>query len=457
MTKKYKEKMPWSVFFMTLSLSSLFFGLWVFLTPLKTIRGGAQISDQLRLIANKKMIEKFVAEFQISPVSMREVAIYSEDYTFYLYDQSGERLDYHPLTDRDWLLRAFGPDGMENTLLSAPDYYVSSFSDKPLHGVMYTWPGKPHFFPAPVLSGSYSPDRKKFARIYQHDYLEQSLLLVRLADSDSFSLISFHDRVEEFLWLPDSGSIVFTAVGSERYRDGIYLWNLRTNTTNQLLSKGDLSFWQNDASREQQWFLSLAGISDEGLLYSFVAPRNESSLSLDGYFSGTWFRIFNLDRNGEELKNRGMGYIISPDEMSFGLIEAVNCFDGLGLQQEWCDLPLKGGFDEVLEKWQLFSQEVSNTPVFSYSMWVLSMIYHDAYALWNQLSPAEKRKLSQEKVDEVLASYGAEIAQTLGEQPLTPHWIKAMAVYFWEMFVARESLSFRLTDLVLKPQNSEME
>ena len=60
MAKKYKEKMPWSVFFMTLSLSGLFFGLWVFLTPLKTIRGGAQISDQLRLIANKKMIEKLM-------------------------------------------------------------------------------------------------------------------------------------------------------------------------------------------------------------------------------------------------------------------------------------------------------------------------------------------------------------------------------------------------------------
>ena len=83
-------------------------------------------------------------------------------------------------------------------------------------------------------------------------------------------------------------------------------------------------------------------------------------------------------------------------------------------------MPLKGGFDEVLEKWQLFSQEVSNTPVFSYSMWVLSMIYHDAYALWSQLSPAEKRKLSQEKVDEVLASYGAEIYF----QGMCWHWIQ---------------------------------
>lgn len=467
MMKKIRSGAFTGRFFSWLFMSSVLLVLWAFLTPSENPGRDSAVSDEERLWKTAAAIRAFVEEFHVAPLKLREVAVYGEgSHDVSLYDAYGERLGYQVLSPDDWLLRAFGPDRSGNHTLNPADAFAASFqTEGPPVGFQYRWPGGPHFFPAPLLSGACSPDGTKCARIYQHDDLGQSLLLVQGYGDLPRVQLGFHDRVEEFLWLPDSSGLVLTGVGSERYRDGIYLWDLRTDATRLLWGASEALGRFADQSGDARWFLSLAGISPEGQLYAFASAKQEGQLLPDKFFVGDQLLVFDLGDRDKGHHPSKLAAPLPPDLlnpvlMGRRMLSALSCPDELSAEEGklaavagWCQLSLTGEAGQVLMDWQGYSERVAGSVVFPYSLWILSLIYHDTRKLWAALDVKQQSLYSSDKkTQQILSAYGAEIAQALRQQLLAPQWTKAMAAYFQGMFFAREGLSFRMTDLVLQPQ-----
>ncbi|WP_457835994.1 hypothetical protein, partial [Staphylococcus aureus] len=72
-------------------------------------------------------------------------------------------------------------------------------------------------------------------------------------------MVAPHDAVEEFLWLPAGDRIVFTATGSNRYRDGLYLWDLRTDSVINLLDTVHMQGQVAPAKTTASYWLALGG------------------------------------------------------------------------------------------------------------------------------------------------------------------------------------------------------
>ena len=411
------------------------------------------LPDLLRLKTNEKIIKDFIKEIEVAPLKLREINVYGLKKLTYLYDKFGQRFQYVPLSDRDWILRSFGSDGMQNTILSERDTFVSSWGKKENVGVSYKYQDKPHYFPPSLLQGALSPDEKWVAKLYQHSYLEQSLLVVKNAKESDLVMIAFHDRIEEFLWVPNSTQIIFTASGSLRYRDGVYLWNLRTNATKQLIGKENNLPGGASVDHAHQWYLSLGGINkNEDLAYVFLYPRITDVLEFSQFFKNNSLQIFNL--NSEKLIKNEQKFDLHPLSLLRGLKSVQSCQRGSLLQKRWCELSLEGSFEKALNQWQTFGELAAGEPILSYSLLVLTLLYHDAVKKWDlkmrenlRDEQGETEELNDKKIREILSSYGAEIAQTLKMLPLAPSWVQGMSHNLWNVLIEKKYLPYQFSQL----------
>ena len=389
-------------------------------------------------------------EFDMSPVRLREFQVFEIDRYSYLHDQFGQRFDYIPLSENEWLLRSFGQDGIQNTLLTVYDDYIASWTGKEQKGVAYDYPNPPHLYPSALLEGYYSPDGKMIAKLFKHEYLNHSILVVHEVDGKPFVNVAFHDQVEEFYWLPDSKQIVFTASGSVRYRDGAYLWNLKTNTADQILGKESLMPWKSTNGESFQWYLSLGGIDvEQNQLYLFIQPRLEHSMPFFQFFSRESLIVYDLTKTVPTKLTEQHTKVLKDflkDPLS-GLRHIKRCSKGTSLQKNWCELSYRGFFEEVLLNWQNYTEGSARSQMFTYSLWVLSILYLDVLTLWDQ------KLKSHEKSDptrDILATYGAEIAQTLRLQNMSPLWVQAMAEHFWGLLIVGKSLPHTITSISIE-------
>ena len=440
-------------FLSSLAISWAFFFLWVFLTPSEPNNfGNSQINNTLRLSANRKIIRRFMQEFDMSPLRLREFQVFGIDRYSYLHDQFGQRFNYIPLSENDWLMRSFGRDGIQNTLLTVYDDYVASWTGKKTQGVSYDYPNPPHIYPPALLEGYYSPDGKMIAKLFKHEYLSHSILVVHEVTGKPFVNVAFHDQVEEFYWLPDSKQIVFTASGSFRYKDGAYLWNLKTNTAAQILGKESILPWESSAGESYQWYLSLGGVDTKNNhLYIFIQPRSEYSMAFFEFFSPDSLFVYDLTKTSplknDEYKEKALLHF-KKDPLN-GLMQIKHCDKGTTLQQNWCHLDYRGFFEEVLLNWQSYTEDSARSQMFTYSLWALSIFYLDVLSLWDQKPESSD---DSDPTRNILATYGAEIAQTLRLQNMSPLWVQAMAEYFWELLIVGKSLPQVVSPISLKSE-----
>lgn len=389
-------------------------------------------------------------EFDMSPLRLREFQVFGIERYSYLHDQYGQRFDYIPLSENEWILRSFGNDGIQNTLLTVYDDYIASWTGKEQLGVTYEYPTPPHLYPSALLEGYLSPDGKMIAKLFKHEYLNHSILVVHELEGKPFVNVAFHDQVEEFYWLPDSKQIVFTASGSVRYKDGAYLWNLKTNTADQILGKESILPWENSAGETYQWYLSLGGIDvDKNQLYLFIKPRSGHSMAFFEFFSPDSLFVYDLANTVPiEVKDQHQTILkaFNKDPLR-GLMQINSCKLGTLLQKNWCHLSYNGFFEEVLLNWQNYTEGSARSQMFTYSLWVLSILYLDVLTLWDQKSTNNKKS---DPTRDILATYGAEIAQTLRLQNMSPLWVQAMAEYFWELLIVGKTLPHSVTSISLK-------
>jgi hypothetical protein len=94
----------------------------------------------------------------------------------------------------------------------------------------------------------------------------------------------------------------------------------------------------------------------------------------------------------------------------------------------------------VLLAWHTFIDKQSASPLFPYALWALSSFYNESYAI---LANHRRRDA------EVLRTYGTEIARALINYPLSPTYLRSMALHLYENLMEGKAARYQLGRLVL--------
>jgi len=399
---------------------------WVALTfrpPYQPIpRTRANLSSDGRALAS------FLGKYKKSPDDMGELRAFAaaEHMRFRAYDTYGQRLDYLKLDAEHYILRSFAGDGVQNTMNGQPDMGIAHWGARPPRNPVYryTTDGAPGLYPAALLMGADSPDHSWYARLFVDASNGTRLLLARQKGKAARFMTAPHDAVEEFLWLPDGKRIVYTATGSVRHRDGLYLWNLANDSLVNLTDLARSSLPMSPAARDEGLNLALAGVGAKGPTVSvYAASRGNGPLDPRVFFSRE--HLVNLTvPEGHTPKPlaqpRGPEASVPPLAQPFLLAARLDGAGGLNAQKAWLALPLDGTLEDVLLAWQHFSEREDHSPLLPYCLWVLSSLYGQGSAL---LAPLGSRDA------DVLRTYGAEIARGLLNYPLAPSYLKGLALF----------------------------
>lgn len=426
---------------------------WVILAQPQFTQAGRPLAvTKQRLAVAGRAIRSYLETHEKAPVSFNLLRAYahSEGLSVSAFDGYGQRFDYLRLDERHYLLRSFGSDAAQNTLGGAPDIGLVSWGPRPEFSLSYKIPaGAPRigFYPAALVEGSDSPDGVSHARLFADRDALTRRLVVRLKSSSEFFMVAPHDRVEEFFWLPSSNRIVYTATGSTRHRDGLYVWDLDQDSVENLTDKARGSLPISPSAQGNRLWLSLAGLSSQGpTVYVFAGLRHDGMLDPAQFFDDANLFGFQVDHDkgsrflmGDSLKSLGFA---PPYKKTLDLSAGLDIKGGTPAQAAWLKLSAEGNLEKLLLNWHQFSETHDESPLFPYGLWLLSSVYGEGFALLSKL---------QSKDAEVLRSFGAEIARALINLELAPSYLKSLALYNHEQLMDGLFLPYSLAKLTIPP------
>jgi len=253
--------------------------------------------------------------------------------------------------------------------------------------------------------------------------------------------IAPHDHVDEFFWIPGTTKIIFTASQSQRYRDGIYLWDTRQTVAENLIDQPDL--WSALSSRfKDHLFATLSGVfieNDRPYLLAFIQSASPGEeLSPYDFFSRKNIAV--IDLNAGRLTDPTQFKFIAnlkPENFLFKNLFAAEPVPDSNLlaplQREYANLPRSEPWRFILESWQPFTSRNMGSPVFYYSLWYL-------IAFYDQFSATAAT--SSEKT--VTAGYTHELATALSQNELAPSYLTGMAIWVVVQLDQGKSVNLRL-------------
>lgn len=411
---------------------------WITAIPGITLGSDPELETRKRLLQNEKLIEHFVREYGEVPSSLTDLMIFAKgtNRTFDSHDGFGERFDYLRLDRDHYTLRSFGKDGVQNTLLTKADEAIFKSGKIPPRAITYNYTRQltPHWFPAALLLGCDAPNHTWYSRLFIDAAAGTRRLLVRHHKHTDLHMFAPHDSVEEFLWLPDGHRIVFTASGSRRYRDGVYLWDILSDEITNLyeIATAQPGFVAGDERQEHLAF-ALAGVyleptADRATVMIYAGQRAGGTIDPSSFFSAPNLLLFAVGPSPtkplllslNELEAARVGTPVTHDLVLGQHIQAVD--QASKTQAGWMRLPLSGDFGKLLEDWQSYTEKQAGSPLFPYGLWYLAALYGEIYGLSQLKAPADR-------TTEVLRSFGAELAQAAAKEPLAPTYIRGLAAH----------------------------
>lgn len=401
-------------------------------------------------------INSFEKEFKTIPTNLSEIRAYAKTKgkSFFPWDAYGQRLNYLNLGYGHWLLRSFGKDAMQNTLMSARDPLKSNINTQ-IKGVKESFSNFAGLFNPISLLGSFAPKSQWYASIYQDPISGASHLLVRHTKKTSYFMIAQHDTIEEFRWLPDGYRIAYTVTGSSRYKDGIYIWNLLTDKVdlvfpNETRAINSPTFASNTGS----WHLSLAGIKKEPpTIYAFTHFNAHQPLAPGDFYKQSNLIAIEVEENKPRKALSPHSVSISySDTNRISMLSIHGCDTALKQQQLWCNLPQSGNYLDVLDTWQSYAEEIAKTPIFPYTLWRLVELYSDAAKL--RLINKSYIPTTDSPNADTLLLYGEKIATALLNQPQAPSWLRHQAWYAKQQFQQNNPLPYISSSLTLPVEGS---
>lgn len=400
------------------------------------------------LTATKSTLNAFRKANKRLPLDLGEALAWARahDHPMYRFDALGNRLAYTRLSATHYVLRSFGRDERQARFHGNADFAALNFRPADTTALSYRYSSIPSMdmYPAALLAGAEAPGRKWRAEVFLDHETGARTLFVFGRSSPAKIMLAPHDRVEEFLWLPDGLRIIFTATGSSRYGDGVFLWNLIDDSVENLWRTVMASGLPTPTRSEEKLWLSLAGINVNGpTAYIYAKPSTPGGvLNPADFFNKSNLTAVRLPE-GEKRPR-----LVSPQRLSaldlppflkpLDLTAQVDMTAMTPVQAKWLELSLHGEAEKVLVRWQDFSETQAGTILFPYCLWYLSSIYAESFNLMIQ---AESRD------SEVLRSYGAEIAQGLMDYRVGPSYLRALGRYTYMKLLAGEPLPYQFAHL----------
>ncbi|MBM4252580.1 MAG: hypothetical protein FJ146_11465 [Deltaproteobacteria bacterium] len=387
-------------------------------------------------------LQLFFGKYDKTPDNLNVLRSFAAGFSlpFEVYDPFGERIDFIRLDDRHFIIRSFGTDQVQNNLNSAIDIAIVSWGEKAGDPLAYAYPSlpKPEYYPAALLPGAESSSRQLMAKLFADPVSRARRLAVRHLKRDGLYMVAPHDGVEEFFWLPGSDRLVYSATGSTRYRDGLYLWNLNTDTVVNLLEKVRAPTLRGIAQGADAYWLALAGVSEKGpVVYFYLRPRHAGGLSPVEFFDKASIVAIAVPEKG---KPRLANYEEFPNAAAMGPVGTAfiqrSSLKGRGtsLQQDWLELTASNDLEQLLTSWHDISEESAGTSLYPYSLWMLSNLYGESATSGAAIGVRER---------EVLRSYGTEVARALINYPLAPSYLKGLALFNYEELMAGRPLPYK--------------
>ncbi|MEN9834931.1 MAG: hypothetical protein RL011_1124 [Pseudomonadota bacterium] len=432
-----------------------FFGLifpifWVVMTLPSMLPFQALNRTKQFLKEDAGALQLFFGKYDKTPDNLNVLRSFAAGFSlpFEVYDPFGERIDFIRLDDRHFILRSFGTDQVQNNLASAVDIAVVSWGERAGEPLVYAYPNspRPEFYPAALLPGAESPSHQLLAKLFADPVSHARRLVVRHLKRDGLYMVAPHDGVEEFFWLPAGDRLIYSATGSTRYRDGLYLWNLNTDTVVNLLEKVRAPTLRGVAQGADAYWLALAGVSEKGpVVYFYLRPRHAGGLSPVEFFDKSSIVAIAVPEKG---KPRLANYEEFPNAAAMGAIgsayvtKSTLAGRGTSLQQDWLELTTSNDLEQLLTSWHDISEESVGTALYPYSLWMLSNLYGESATTSGALGKRER---------EVLRSYGTEVARALINYPLAPSYLKGLALFNYEELMAGHLLPYKFAEKRSKP------
>lgn len=422
----------WLLFFFCILIPAIWVSSLYFDGPV--VGTASRTAEQLR--NTDRVMQAYLEKYNDVPRTFSELRAFARarQMPFSSFDGYGQRMQYFRLDKENYLLRSFGRDGKQNTIFSDKNAGLMGAKSGKFRptGLVHEYGNVERigFYPAAILLGSVSPNKVWWARLFADHENGTKHLIVRHRDRKDFFMLGRHDGVEEFLWLPDGYRLVFSASGSSKYQDGIYLWNLLDDTVTNVLDESELKTHFTEFSKQGTLFLSLAGIDVVGpKLFAYIGSRSVASLDLAVFFSEACLFSIDLPIGGEKAKMTRASELtsrfVSPLARPWRTDSFIaNASEGTRSQREWLQLPLEGELEDVLATWQRTSEKLADTPLFPYGLWYLSLMYANAYQIVKNQKAAKRRQDS-----EILRSYAAELTDAVIKLPLAPTYLKALSSY----------------------------
>lgn len=405
------------------------------------------------------VLKSFEKSYDDLPISLSELKAFAKKdrLPFPLIDGFGQAFELLRFGKSDFAVRSFGSDGKQNTLETDPDPSIVSWNGPPIEGMHYSYEQEvlPTIFPAPLLLGASSPTGPWTAELIIDPVKHTKGLLVRNRERPTTFMLAAHDQVEEFLWMPNAFQIVFTATGSHRYQDGVFLWNLLEDSLHTVFDgateKAALLLPNGSSPAAMGLTLALAGISEAGPTILFYASTENEAADIDPV-------SFHSLKNLRAIRvSQVTG---SPPTLAPINISSKTDWSALGdgppryglwtdegatrpMQKDWMELPYKGPIEEVISKWQSFGERNLQSPILPYTIWTIAALYADAYA--------DLRKKSAKDAD-ILRAFGEEIARELESLPTAPRYLRQQGRFVKTRLARSESMPFRLAEYTRLPE-----
>ncbi len=426
---------------------------WIIAYPFRDNNWQGEERTEAILIQVKELVNTFIKEEKVAPLDFNMLRAYakSKGLSFSLYDGFGHRLEFVRLSDFHFIVRSFGKDGVQNTRFKRTDQITGTLVSRPPQGYVYPYldAATPKSYDCTALMGSDSPNKRWYAQVYIDRLTHKKYLTVRHRENASLYMLAAHDNVEEFIWLPNSSKIVFTATSSYRYSDGIFLWDILKDESFNLIDLLDekeknAAHW---GKGSKGLHISLAGVIREGpSVLAYIADNNDQPIAPQDFYAPKNLISIRIRASKDNIKKelldfQSPGLQASPLNKDFwGLGYELSLLGNKGtvVQQSWRALPLRGDVESVILQWQSFANKRSDTALFPYVTWYLALLYNDASRGLMEKDP---------KASESLRAFGAEVSKALGELPTAPSYLRAMSAYMYFGFLNKQDMPYTIADL----------
>jgi hypothetical protein len=402
------------------------------------------------------VVNNYKDKYKRLPKNMNEIRVFSiaSGRSVSPYDGYGNRIFYQPVSKYHYLIKSFGADGEPNTLNSSEiDISLSNLVDSPSFPPLYqnSLNAQMHLYPSVCTMGCKSATKPFYAFLSVEPVTGSRYLIVRNINKRNFFLVASHPKIDEFLWLPGGEEIIYTVTDDNKYRDGIYLWNLKKDETRNLLDDMDPLKLGISNDNDQKYFLSLSSIvAGTRKVQVFITKRTSNVLHPSEFFSKkSFYSVVVPEKNAQRTifnQPKDLLYVTAFQQQNPLDLDIGKPFHGFPAQHKWVMLPITGDMQNILESWQDFSMKNASTPLFPYGLWWLGAIYAEASKVTMPVSF---------KHGVMLKAFGMELLRALASLDTAPSHLRAMATYMHQQLSSSRFFDFPLVK-VNPPKKSDL-